>query len=326
MDSSRETWSALEECGRHKKAYLIVILLAVVLALVVAGSIPKEYAAEVKVSDERQETDLLLGLNNMAAWAKSALGDEQEGVRLPEVYNRLITTRAFAESMSHVRIEGYGTDYHHYLLDHHRRPWWGPLTDLFRTPESDTDKVMDIIQDNIRSKVSTKYNTIQLQVVDQDPVVAAMLADSVRVKLQHLLEKYLRQRTLRDVVISRQKTAVAKERFDRVRNDYITFADSHQDITSVKVQQMEDHLMKEYENAFKSYNAALEQQRRAEAIAGRTPTTFVTLSNATVPLKPSAPATTGFVLSFLLIGLTVTTWVVLGRRKYQIYKQALWRS
>ena len=74
---------------------------------------------------------------------------------------------------------------------------------------------------------------------------------------------------------------------------------------------MEEHLQKEYASAFTGYSKAMEQYRRNQALVGKFSYTFAVLSNSTVPLHPSSPAIVGYILSFVFLALTLTTWAVL---------------
>ena len=312
------TWSATDECVRRWKWFAAAAVIAVTAAVVIAACFPKEYSAQVKISDERKETDILLGLNNFSAWARGTI-NERKGYRMPEVYAQTVTTREFAEEMSKVKVEGYHTDYYHYILEHHRAPWWK----RFFCSDDDADehdRVVEIIQGNIRSEASSRYNTTLLHVTDQDPVVAAMMVDTIRVRLEQKLKNHYYVRAFRDVIQTREKMALAETRYRRAQKEYIDFTDSHQDITSPAATSQEEHLMAEYESAFDAYNKECEQFRRAQALLDKQPSTFAVLKNATVPTRPSRPATVGYVLSFLFIALTLTMWVVLGRRKYLEYK------
>lgn len=302
---------AFLHCLKHWRVYMLTAAVAFLLAVVTGVSIPKTYAAQVKVSDEHKETDLLLGLNTFAAWAKSTL-DDHEGLRQPEVYKRLVETKEFAEEMSKVKLEGYDTDYYHHIAEHHRTPWWERL---FDNHESEHERVVDIIQKSIRSKVAALYGTITLQVTDQDPVVAAMLVDSVRTHLQSHMADYARDRAWRDLIDTQNKMSMAEQHYQEAREQYARFEDTHQDITSAKAQSVEDHLMKEYELAFNEYGKTVTQYRRARALVEKFSYTFAVVKNATVPVKPSAPFIPGYVMAYLFIALVVTTWGVLGRRK-----------
>ena len=70
--NDQPTWSAWEVCLKHWRAYAVTATMAVLLAMVVCSSIPKSYSAKVIIANEKEETDLLLGLNSFASWAKTA--------------------------------------------------------------------------------------------------------------------------------------------------------------------------------------------------------------------------------------------------------------
>ncbi len=227
----KKSVSTLHTCLSKWRLYLLATSIALFLGVVVSVSIPRRYAAQVKIADERKETDLLLGLNTFAAWAKGAL-DDHEGLRQPEVYHKLVETREFAEEMSGVTLEGYGIDYYHHIAQNHREPWWERW---FAPEESEHERVIRIIRDNIRSKAAALYATVTLQVTDQDPVVAALLVDSVRVHLQRHMADYARDRSWRDLLDAEQKMSQAEERYKAARDDYANFEDTHRDISSAKV-------------------------------------------------------------------------------------------
>ena len=229
--NDQPTWSAWDVCRSHWRTYAVAVAAAIILALAICASIPKSYSAQVKIANEKEETDLLLGLNSFASWAKTALGD-QEGLRQPEVYSMLVPTKEFAEEMAHKRIEPLHTDYYHHILDHHRTPWW---ESLIAPALEDHERVIDIIQHSIRSKVSPKDKTTIIQATDQDPVVAALMADSARVLLQRHMADYARDRAHRDLEQAAVKLNQENERFVAARNEYARFRDTHNDLSTPRI-------------------------------------------------------------------------------------------
>ena len=313
------TWSAWDVCKQHWRTYLLVFASSLLLASVVVVSLPEEYSAQVKLADEHKETDLLLGLNNLAAWAKSTMTGHH-GMRMPDAYHKIVMTRDFAVEMSKVPVVGYGTDYYHYTLEHAKHPWWERL---FRsTPDSIEayDEVISLINKRIRSKTSARYGTTVIQVTDNDPVVAAMMVATVRVHLQRHTAGFARQTALFDLATAETKFEQAEHRYQSAREEYARYADSHNDLVSSRASAEEEHLQKEYESAFTAYEKAAEQRLRAQALVDKFSFTFTVLTNATVPLSSSSPSTLGYILSFVFIGLTVATWIILGRRKMLEFK------
>lgn len=322
-DSPRHTsdseWSAWDECKSHWRVYLIGWVVSFSLAIIVCAGIPKTYSSQVKIADEHYETDLLLGLNNIAAWAKTGISDHK-GLRMPEVYYRLVTSPSFAEEMSRVNVSCYHTDYYHYILNHHQLSWWERMgRGLSKDTLSEKERVLAVIHGNIRSKVSSKYGTTTMQVTDQDPLVAAMLVDSVRAHLQRHLADYSRRRAVRDLVTSANKMERARQDYEKARDAYASYRDTHNDLTSVRASSVENHLLSEYEKAFNTYTKEQEQYIRAKALVDKFSFKFVVLKNATVPLDPSGPQVIGYVSSFLFLATVFISWLILGLRTYKDY-------
>ncbi len=320
MANDGPAWSAWDVCRSHWRTYLLVFAASLLLASIVVTSIPKEYSAQVKLADEHKETDLLLGLNNIAAWAKTAMTGHH-GMRMPAAYYKIVMTRDFAVEMSKIPVEGYGTDYFHYTLENYERPWWEKLFRHERDSVETYDEVISIINHRIRSKTSARYGTTLIQVTDNDPVVAAMMADSVRVHLQRRMAAIARQTALFDLAAAETRFKQAELRYQSARDDYARYTDSHNDLSDSRASAEEDHLLKEYESAFTAYEKASEQRLRAQALVDKFSFTFAVLTNATVPLDATAPAPQGYILSFVFIGLIVATWILLGRQKYLEYKK-----
>lgn len=319
--SGQISWSAWNECRRHAKAYIISWLVSIAGAFLICTGIPTTYSAQVKIADEHHETDLLLGLNNVASWAKGMI-DKNKGMQMPEVYYQIVSSPSFVDEMSKVIVEKYHTDYYHYIVEHHRSSFW-EKTGQWLSEDSLTEKqdVTRIIAQNIRSKVSRKYGTVVMQVTDQDPEVAAMMVDSVRVHLQEHLNKYSRRKAIIDLETAIQKMEQANRNYEKARNEYIRFRDTHKDLSSVKANSMEDHLLKEYENKFSSYSKAREQYIRSKALVDKFSYKFAILKNATVPHEPSGPSVIGYALAFLFISTVFVTWCILGMRTYNEYHQ-----
>ena len=313
-DRQQQYWSAGRECRRHWRTYLLTCCVAMALAVVAVMSIPKEYASRLTIADESKETDLLLGLSHMRAWMKGTL-KLNTGYKNIEVYGRHIASRAFAEEMGGVQIEGYGTDYAHYLREHHRRPWWEHLL----TPDDEVD-FTGIIEEAIKMEVSGKYSTIRIQTTDQDPVVAAQLCDSVRVLLEHFVrgEQQKIAMHLRDnyAILRRD----AEQRYRDAQQRYTTYMDSHNESRLASETNEEKALQKEYDKAYEQYNEASLQYLRAEALVNKPTQPFAIVKNATVINKVHSPRAMGYLLAFLSIALITTTWVVLLRKKYLMLK------
>lgn len=307
-------WSAGGECRKHWRTYLIAGCVALVLAVMVTASIPREYAGRMTLADENKETDLMIGLSNVQAWLKTAL-KLNTGYKNIKVYAQHVASRSFAEEMSKVQIPNYGTDYGHYLRQHHRRPWWEKIF----TSDEDVD-IIGLIADNIKTEVSVKFSTLRFQVTDQDPVVAAMLADSIRIHL----ERFVAGEQHKLAMQLKQNNAILKDRTERqyreAQQRYADYMDSHRE-TALSSESIEEKaLQKDYDKAYDAYRQSCLQYLRADALTNKPVIPFAIVKNATVQQEASSPIFMGYLLSFLTIGFIFSSWFILLRKKYLFAK------
>lgn len=298
------------------KPYLIACLAATVLALTVFAFEPVTYAAEVKISTERKQTDLLIGLSSMTAWAKQRMASLKgvEGMMDPEIYSLFVSSRSFAKELSAVHVEGFNCDYFHYLQHHHRQPWWTSLWERLN-PQPEESRVLDIIQKNLRYKLYRKQYTMVIQVRDADPVVAALMTDSARVLLQKQITRYhiaKAENDLRDATRLKEQT---RKKYQEAQTAYTRYADEEYNAQLPSASEKRQKLEKDRDNAFNTYNTACEQYIRAQALLQRRIPSFATVKAVSVPSQKAAPQWYAYWLPFVFIALVVTWWGQLYKKR-----------
>ncbi len=307
-------WNAVRECRRHWRTYAIVCSVALLLAVVTTISTPTNYAARVTIVDESKETDLLIGLSSMQAWLKGKLKKNQ-GYKDIEIYAHHVMSRAFAEDMSRVKVEGYGMSYAQYLQAHHHRPWWEHLF----LSDDDLDPI-ELINDNIKAEVKTKTFTMRIQVTDQDPVIAAQMADSVRLHLQAFVIGEQRKVAIQQYKNTTILIEQAEKRYREAQREYAAYMDSHQESLLREETTVEKALEQEYNKAYQAFNQAYLQHIRTKAFVNKPNYPFAILKGATVIDEPISPQFTTYLLVFLLIGVICASWSILLKKKYQLLK------
>ncbi len=313
------TWSASALCWKHRRLYAIVLLVCILLAVVVTVSIPKTYAASVKVADEPKEIDIIVGLNNYSAWIKQGMSklNGKEGLASSEVYSKFMKSNSFMEQLSTIQIPNFHTDYYHYLLKHHKEPWWNSLakrlSSLWSKPNEKKD-IYDIIKNNVRSNYSNKYSTISIRVTDNDPEVAALLADSVKNRLQEQIINNRKVTAQADFINATKLKNQLEEEYLNAQNRYNSYRDSHFDGAQPHVKITLDMLKKERNRIFDAYSDAYEQYVRALILTHRDVSSFSVLKNVSVPLKPMKPILLVYILLFSFLGFVFTTWWILLKR------------
>jgi len=299
---------------KHRTIYLIVCLASGLIGLFVALSMPKEYGSSLKIADEHKQMDLIIGLDNLSVWVRDKtsgmVGDQ--GMEDPEIYSLLVKSRDFAQRMAEVELpEPYSQTYAQYLATHRRAPWWKRIFE----PKDSAERLFEVISANIQSKLDTKHYTIQLQFTDQDPLVAALMVDSMRAVFALQLTQVRTRKAKIDYDNARDARRAAAYKYHQAQETYGCYADTHTDLAlpgeQNKLQQLE-HLRDE---AFDVYRKAAIKATRMRALLQRQVPDFTLLTNPTVPLKPYKPNAWAYALAFMFIAWALTWWTLRIRER-----------
>lgn len=311
-----EFWDIAMQCAKHWRAYATACSVAVVIALVISISSPNKYAAEITIVDENTEMDISVGKNPMSAWLPKDPSIDK-GINDPETYAQIIDAPEFAQTIAKTRIPTYGNiDYYHYLLSHHKQTWWNKALHFVENllgDENEKEYVFGIIDDNIKYKVSAKYQTVMLQATDNDPEVAVVIVEAVHNYLLSQIISYKQKFTDKLMLNALNQRAEAGRHYHEVYDEYARFADSNQEAILAGEQTEIDKLRKDVADAFTQYTAACEQYYHYLARSQSAQHPFTTLKDVTTPIKPYSPNTTIWIFALVTIALIVTTWWILSK-------------
>ena len=311
-----EFWDIARQCARHWRAYAIACTVAVVAALVIGLSTPYKYAAEITVVDENTEMDISVGKDPITAWLPKDPSIDKN-INDPEIYSQIISSHEFAKAIANTHIPKYGNiDYYHYLLKNHKEAWWNSLLRLAEGlfgDENEEGYVFGIIKDNIRYRVSAKYQTVLLQASDNDPDVAVTVVEAMHDLLLEKIVSYKRQFMDKLTTNAQNERAETGRRYHEAFDEYARYADANQDARLAGEKTELDKLRKEVSDAFTRYNAACEQYYHFLARSKSAQEPFTILKDVTTPIKPFSPSTATWVFALLTIAFVVTTWRSLAR-------------
>lgn len=329
---------------KHKRLYYKVLAVVFVLACVYTLSLPNYYKCEVKLSPELSTTRRTnsslsalasqFGMNmNSAAMSNEAL--------FPTVYPDLMNSVDFKASLFNVPIHKKDStrmmSYYDYLVNEQKRPWWSEvisapfklMRSVFSSEEDTIDqhrvnpfmltkqqtRIVKTIDKKVVCDVDKKTMVITIDVTDQDPLIAATIADSVKYRLQDFITDYRTKKAKVDLEYSRKLFKEAKERYDKARQLYATYSDANQDIILQSYRTKLVDLENEMQLQFNNYNRVAQQLQIAEAKVQEETPAFTTLQSATVPIKKAGPARARLVLIFLFLAFLGTTVSVLHKEK-----------
>ena len=267
----------------------------------------------------------------------------------PTLYPDLMNSVDFKTSLFSVPVTIEGNkdkgekdlvfSYYDYLLNEQKLPWWSSATkslfSIFRSAsplgssknnQSTADNItkvdpfrltpkqtaiVEVINNNVVCDVDKKTGVITINVTDQNPVIAANMADTVKTRLQNFITEYRTSKARVDLDYNKKIAAETKARYEKARRLYAEFSDANQDVILETVRQRQTELENEMQLQYNAYQQVAAQLLAAEAKVQEKTPAFTTLQSATVPVKKDGPKRAQMCLIFVLIAFFGTTvWIL----------------
>lgn len=343
----------MEMAGRlwQKRKLLITAgIIGAVVGVVVAFSIPKKYAVTVQLSRESTRSTRnglsaasLLGWDNMMLMS-SDNGDALNMLLYPEIlnsnpfaielYDMMVTTRK-GERMP--LNEYMGTQ---------RSPWWswllglpmravGAVMDVFRKEEEGDGEgegglnpfrlskeeagCLGAIKKSMTAEVDKKMAVATITVSLQDPVVTAMVADSVVCKLEEFITDYRTKKAVKDCEYLEKLYVEYQEDYYDAQQRYATYVDGNKNLYTHRSMVEGERLQNEMNQAYQIYSQVASQLQVARTKVQEAKPVFAVVNPASVPLKPSAPNKKMILVAFVFLACAgAAAWVLWG--------EGLWAS
>lgn len=339
-ESSIDFAKIFKDLLKHKLLYAKVLPVAFVLAAIYALAQPNYYNCTVKLSPEMSGSKSSSGLASLASSFGVNLGTGGAGTEalFPTLYPDLMNSVDFKTSLFHVPVTIEGDkekgeadrtmSYYDYLTKEQKAPWWNQgikaflsifktdsvsgneKLDPFRLTKEQTDVVQDIDK-KVVCDVDKKTMVITISVTDQNPVIAANMADTVKTRLQNFITDYRTSKARVDLEYNRKITAETKARYEKARQLYAEFMDANQDVILQTVRQKQTDLENEMQLQYNAYQQVAAQLLAAEAKVQEETPAFTTLQSATVPVKKAGPKRAQMCLIFVFLAfLGTTAWIL----------------
>ena len=317
---------------QYKKAYIIVLPVVAILSYLIIVCIPRTYTSTVKLAPELSSFNSS-SLTDIASSFGFDMGTSKGGgdALFPELYPDLIESNDFITSLFDVKVKSkdgkINTTYYNYLSTMQKAPWWtqaiGAIKNIFASKEASgisqqkvnsfmltkkQDEVAKSIGSLIKCNVDKKDYVISISVDDQDPLICATVADTVRQRLQQFITEYRTSKARTDLEYYQRLCKDAKEKYEKVRCTYGSYSDANQDVILESYKLKENDLENEMQLLYNNYTALTTQVQQAQAkLLMQTPA-FTTLQNASVPLKPTGPKRMIFALGMTFLAFIILTF------------------
>lgn len=334
-ESSIDFGKIFRDLLKHKRLYYKVLPIAFVLAALYAISLPNYYSCTVKLAPELGgNMKAGGGLASLASSFGVNLGGAQQGADAinPTLYPDLMNSVDFKVSLFPVKVtrkeDGKTFSYYDYMEKEQKSAWWSKgmkaFFGLFGAKEEEnaaqvdpfelTKKQTDIakeINKNVTCVVDKKTFVITINVTDQDPLICATLADSVKTRLQKFITDYRTSKARVDLEYNKKLYIEAKAKYEQARDRYAAYSDSHRNVTSQAGQTKEADLQNEMQLQQQIYQQVVAQLQQADMKVQENTPAFTTLQSATVPVLKAGPKRAQMCLIFLFLAFLCTTaWIL----------------
>lgn len=323
--------------------------VGVVLGLIIALSIPKQYTVTVTLSPEMGGDTKGGGLASLASSflggaATSSSNDALNVTLAPDI----VTSTPFVLELFNTRVQTLDGELDTTLvayLDEQKQPWWGYIkaapglaigaikslftekTDSattlnpFQLTEKEAAKVKGLRQ-SILAEVDKKTAMTTVTVTLQDPKVTAIVADSVVAKLQQYIIDYRIKKAKEDCAYLEELYKERQQEYYQAQSKYAHYFDSNRNIAFQSVRAEQERLQNDMNLAYQVYSQVAQQLQVARAKIQEEKPVFAVVEPATVPLEPSGTSRKViFVGIVFLVVCCSGMWKLLGKEYWKNLKK-----
>lgn len=340
-----EVWKLLKT---KKKVFFIVLPIVFVLSCLYIFPQPRYYRCSVKLAPEITGENAAGGLSSLASQFGVNLGGASQDAIYPLLYPDVVSSNEFVIGLLGINVKSVdglvNTDYYNYMSKLQKKnPITAPVKKMmrsvtklfaskdqpgppnkgagmsaFRMSKKDSE-LLDQIKSNISCDVDKKTEVITIKVEDQDPLVCATMADSVRNHLQTFITKYRTNKARVDVEHYEKLAKQSKREYEYCVREYSAYCDANQDVMLQSFISKRDELENEMQLKFNAYSAMRTQLEAMRAKLQEKTPAFTTIESATVPVKPAGPKRIIFIFGMCFLATFVTAlWLA----RKQLFKKA----
>lgn len=328
---------------KQRKKLIIWSACGAVAGLIIAFSIPREYTTSVKLAPEVNDSKASGGsLGALASMAGLSAGSASGADAVyPQLYPDVVSSVPFVTSLFDVEVEtskkgneaGKEMTVAQYIEDDTSSPWWSAVMSApfkllgalrggkeevgadhklnnFQLTQ-DESELVEALRQRISASVDQKTSVVTISVMMQDPLVSAILADTVVSRLQAYVTEYRTNKARKDLVYAENLNKEAQAAYYAAQQKYADYLDRNQNLAFHSAQTMRDRLENESTLAFNLYNQTSQQVQKAQAKVQETTPVYAVITPASVPMKPTSPKKPMILAGFTFLAFVAcAAWIL----------------
>ena len=337
--------------GIRKKIYKAAGI-GLIIGVIVAISIPKQYTVEVTLSPEmgNNKGGGLSGLAASFLGSGVTMGDGTDALNA-SLSADIVSSTPFLLELSAMDIPVTKNEVMtlNTYLDEETSPWWsyvigfpgmviGGVKSLF-TEEDEIasfdktsqgaielskkeSKKIAALKKMITASVDKKTSMTSVTATFQAPKVAAVVADSVVKKLQEYIIDYRTFKAKEDCIYLEKLFKERQQEYYAAQKKYADYLDSHDNLILQSVRAEQERLQNDMSLAYQVYSQVAGQLQVARAKVQEEKPVFAIVEPAVVPLEPSGTSRKVYVLAFIFLSVCIVIfWNLFGKDFLNKFKE-----
>lgn len=339
MEYARKLWES-------RKTLLIASGIAAILGVVIALTTPKQYTVTVTLAPESGKSGggSLSGIASMLGMGGFSMGSDADALNVM-LYPNIVSSTPFILDLMDTPVktideEQPDTTLTGYLTEYTKKSLMGTVISLpfkaiggvislFKAEEpevtgpdtidpfqltKDQAKIAEEIKKLIVANVDKKTGITTVSVTMQDPMVAAMLTDTVLLKLKQHITKYRVSKAEDDCKYWENLNNQRRDEYYAKQKEYAEYVDANKNVVLQSVQIEQERLQNDMQLAYQVYSNVATQLQMARAKVQEAKPVFVIVEPASVPLQASGTSRAMTVIGtiFLIVAGTAV-WILFGK-------------
>lgn len=347
MEYARKLWAA-------RKLLLKVAGIAAIIGVVVALTTPKTYTVNATLAPESSKSgSSLSGIASMLGVGGLNMGSDADALSVmlyPDVVSStpfiidLLDTpiKSMDEEIPDTTLVGYLEEYQSSSLFGTilSLPFKaiGAITSLFSSDDEEEgndainpfqlsrkqSSLVEGLKKAVIANVDKKTGVTTVSVTMQDPMVCAIIADTVIYKLQEKVTSYRTTKAENDCKYWEQIHAERQRDYIKAQQAYAKYVDTNKNIARQSELIERERLQNEMNLAFQVYNNVATQLQLARAKVQEAKPAFAVVEPASVPLNPSGTSRKMILIGIVFLAVAgAAAWILFGQDLWANLKQGL---
>ncbi len=331
---------------------LVFMILFGSLGVYIAFTTPKAYTSSAVLAPEISGSSGMSGsLSDIASNFGIDLGGSKGGMDAiyPEIYPDVLSSKNFLLNLLDVPVRLKNNDTIRTYLAHiqkdtkmsvtdkakewllkklnteeqtiRRRKGANGEEDNFIIPKFQSE-ICDALAKNITCNVDKKTSVISISMSDQDPLVAAIMVDTIQNRLKNYIIDYRTRKSKRDFEYYMTLYLEAKDKYEESRKEYEEFSDANQDLELPSLITKRDALEDKMQNTYNVMHQLQIQTQSAEAKIREVTPAFTIVESPRMAYKASSTPRSLIALGYLFFGFFINVIWANWRYKKKMNKQA----